>query len=316
MLYRHLGNSGLEVSESGIGTNNFGGRMNFRQSQAVILAALEAGINLFDTADIYSMGVSERYIGRALRSVTGGRRQAIVATKFGMKWADGPHGQGGSRLRVIEGVEGSLTRLQTDYIDLLQVHRWDPATPIEETLRALDDLVRAGKVRYIGCSNFTGWQIAESAWTARSLSLTPFVSAQPEYSLVVRDIEAEVLPACEKYGLGILPYFPLALGFLTGKYRRGEAPAATTRLGKLKAAADRRLTDANFDLLDRLEKFCASRGHTVQELAFAWLLGHRAVSSVIAGASTPEQVAQNARAIEWRLSADDMKAVDAAVKGP
>ncbi len=315
MLYRHLGNSGLEVSEAGIGTNNFGGRMNYRQSQAVIHAALDHGINLFDTADVYSMGVSERYIGRALRSASGGRQKAIVATKFGMKWADGPHGQGGSRQRIIEGVEASLTRLQTDYIDLYQVHRWDPATPVEETLRALDDLVRAGKVRYIGCSNFTGWQIVESAWTARTLHLTPFVSAQPEYSLVVRDIEAEVLPACEKYGLGILPYFPLALGFLTGKYQRGTPPPPDTRLGKLKAAADRRLTDVNFDLLGRLEKFCGAHGHTVQELAFAWLLGHRAVSSVIAGASTAEQVAQNAKAIEWRLSPDDMKAVEAAVKG-
>jgi aryl-alcohol dehydrogenase-like predicted oxidoreductase len=313
MLYRHLGNSGLEVSEAGIGTNNFGGRMNYRQSQAVIHAALDHGINLFDTADTYSMGVSERYIGRAF---SGGLRQkAIFATKFGMKWADGPHGQGGSRQRVTEGVEGSLARLQTDYIDLYQVHRWDPVTPVEETLRALDDLVRAGKVRYIGCSNFTGWQIVESAWTARVNHLTPFVSAQPEYSLVVRDIEAEVLPACEKYGLGILPYYPLAHGFLTGKYKRGEPPAASTRLGKLKAAADRRLTDVNFELLGRLEKFCAGRGHTVQELAFAWLLGRRAVSSVIAGASTPEQVEQNAKAIEWRLSPDDMKAVDAAVKG-
>jgi aryl-alcohol dehydrogenase-like predicted oxidoreductase len=314
MLYRHLGNSGLEVSEVGIGTNNFGGRMDYRQTQAVIHAALDAGINLFDTADIYSAGVSERYIGRALAG--GQRHRAVIATKFGMKWADGPHGQGGSRKRVTDGVEGSLTRLQTDYIDLFQMHRWDAATPIEETLRALDDLVKAGKVRYIGCSNFSGWQIVESAWTAKTLGLTPFVSAQPEYSLLVRDAEKEVFPACEKYGLGVLPYFPLAMGFLTGKYKRGTPPSPDTRLGKLPAvAAQRRLTDANFDVLERLEKFAGDRGHTVHELAFAGLLGRPVISSVIAGASTPEQVAQNAKAADWRLTADDMKAVEAALKG-
>lgn len=313
MLYRHLGNSGLEVSEVGMGTNNFGGRMNYRQTQAVVNAALDLGINLFDTADIYSMGVSERYIGRALAS--GLRHKAVVATKFGMKWADGPHGVGGSRKRVTDGVEGSLTRLQTDYIDLFQIHRWDPYTPIEETLRALDDLVRAGKVRYIGCSNFTGWQIVEAAWTAKVGGLTPFISAQPEYSLMVRDIEAEVMPACEKYGLGILPYFPLAMGFLTGKYKRGTPPPADTRLGKQPAAAQRRLTNEAFDKIERLEKFCEERGHVVQELAFAWLLARKAVSSVIAGASTPDQVALNTKASDWRLTGDDMKAVEAALKG-
>ncbi len=312
MLYRHLGNSGLEVSEIGIGTNNFGGRMDYRQTQAVVHAALDEGINLLDTADIYSAGVSERYIGRALAGGT--RHKALIATKFGMKWADGPHGQGGSRQRIIEAVNGSLERLQTDYIDLYQIHRWDPVTPIEETLRALDSLVRDGKVRYLGCSNFAAWQVAESAWTARTCSLTPFVSAQPEYSLIQRAPEAELLPACEKYGLGVLPYFPLASGVLTGKYMRGTPPPPGTRLGRGTAqAAQRWLSDRNFEVVERLTKFADSRGHTVHELAFAWLLGRKVVSSVIAGASTPEQVSQNAKAADWRMTVDDMKALDEAV---
>jgi aryl-alcohol dehydrogenase-like predicted oxidoreductase len=313
MQYRHLGNSGLEVSEVGIGTNNFGGRMNYRQTQAVVHAALDQGINLLDTADIYSMGVSERYIGRALAG--GLRHKAVIATKFGMKWADGPHGLGGSRKRVMDAVDGSLERLQTDYIDLYQMHRWDPATPIEETLRALDDLVKAGKVRYIGNSNYTAWQVVEAAWTSKTLGLAQFVSAQPEYSLLVRGPEAELLPACEKYGLGVLPYFPLAAGFLTGKYKRGTPPPPDTRLGKMPApAAQRRLADPNFDTLEKLTKFAGDRGHTMHELAFAWLLGRKAVSSVIAGASTPEQVADNAKTVAWRMTADDMKALDDAVK--
>ncbi len=313
MRYRHLGSSGLEVSEIGIGTNNFGGRMNYRQTQAVVHAAIDQGINLLDTADVYSAGVSERYIGRALAG--GLRHKAVIATKAGMKWADGPHGAGGSRNRIIDGVNASLERLNTDYIDLFQMHRWDAATPIEETLRTLDDLVKAGKIRYIGNSNYTAWQVVDAAWTARTNGLTQFVSAQPEYSLVVRTPEAELLPACEKYGLGVLPYFPLAAGVLTGKYKKGTPPPTDTRLGKGTAqAAQRWLTDRNYDMVDRLTKVAEGRGHTIHELAFAWLLGRSVVSSVIAGASTPEQVAQNAKATEWRMTPADMAAVDEALK--
>ena len=302
MKYRHLGNSGLEVSEIGIGTNNFGGRLEYQQSEVVVHAALDQGITLFDTADTYSHGQSEQHIGRALK---GRRDQAVIATKAGMKWADGPHGVGASRKRILDGAEASLRRLQTDYIDLFQVHRQDTATPIEETLGALDSLVRDGKVRYVGCSNYDSWRIVEAMWTSRTSHLTPYVSCQPEYSLVVRDIERDILPACESYGLGILPYFPLAMGFLTGKYRRGEPVPEGVRLALAPQAQPRRLTDANFDKLDKYEAFSKKHSRTVVELAFAWLLARKSVSSVIAGASNTAQVQQNAAACEWVLTPEE-----------
>ena len=312
MKFRHLGNSGLEVSEIGIGTNNFGGRLEYRESKAVVLAALDQGINLFDTANIYSHGVSEEYIGRALE---GRRHDAVIATKFGMRWSDGPHGQGGSRKHFMDSLEDSLRRLQTDYIDVYQIHMQDPATPIEETLRAFDDAVRDGKVRYIGCSNYDAWRIADAVRTSERLGLARFVSAQPEYSMVVRDIEADVLPACEYFGLGVLPYFPLAHGFLTGKYRKGEDVPPGTRLALSPQAQGKRLTDKNFDLLTRLDEFVSARGKTLAGLAFSWLLARPAVSSVIAGASNPEQVAQNAAACEWALSGEEMRELEALLTG-
>jgi aryl-alcohol dehydrogenase-like predicted oxidoreductase len=311
MKYRRLGASGLEVSEIGIGTNNFGGRLDAAQSAAVAHSALDAGINLFDTADVYSHGVSEEFLGKALK---GRRDKAVIATKFGMQWEEGPHGKGGSRKRVIDGVDGSLKRLGTDYIDLMQIHRQDPETPIDETLRALTDAITAGKVRYIGCSNYDAWRVADAMWASERYGLARFVSAQPEYSMLVRDIETELLPACESYGLGILPYFPLAHGFLTGKYKRGEPVPAGTRLALTPNAQGRRLTDDNFQVLDRLEEFVASRGKKLVDLAFAWLLAHKAVSSVIAGASNPEQVAQNASTSGWELSAREMAELSAALK--
>ncbi len=307
MKYRHLGASGLEVSETGIGTNNFGGRLDEGKSAAVVHAALNQGINLFDTANIYSHGVSEEYLGNALSDR---RSSALIATKFGMYWEDGPHGMGGSRKHIMDSLEGSLRRLRTDYVDLYQIHRQDPETPIDETLRALDDAVRQGKIRYIGCSNFDSWRIADAAWVSEHYGFTRFVSAQPEYSMLVRDIEAEILPACEHFGLGVLPYFPLAHGLLTGKYRRGEDVPEGTRLALTPAAQERRLTDQNFDVLDRLQAFVSSRDRTLVELAFAWLLGHQSVSSVIAGASNPDQVAQNAAAAEWVLTPDEMSELD------
>jgi aryl-alcohol dehydrogenase-like predicted oxidoreductase len=232
-----------------------------------------------------------------------------------MQWAEGPHGKGGSRKRIIDGLEGSLKRLETDYIDLFQVHRQDPETPIEETLRALDDAVRAGKVRYIGCSNYDAWRIADAAWASSHYGLARFVSCQPEYSMLVRDIEKEVLPACEHYGLGILPYFPLAHGFLTGKYRRGQPVPEGTRLALTPAAQGRRLTDTNFDILEKLEAFVKARRKTLVDLAFAWLLSRKAVSSVIAGASNADQVAQNAATSGWSLTPDEVKEVDKVLAG-
>lgn len=311
MKYRHLGASGLEVSVTGIGTNNFGGRLDEKQSAAVVHAALDYDINLFDTANIYTHGVSEEHLGKALK---GRRVGALVATKFGMQWEEGPHGKGGSRKHIMDSLEGSLKRLGTDYIDLYQIHRQDPETPVDETLRALDDAIRDGKVRYIGCSNFDAWRIADAMWQSEHYGLARFVSAQPEYSMVVRDVEEEIMPACEQYGLGILPYFPLAHGLLTGKYKRGQDVPEGTRLALTPAAQDRRLTDENFDVLDRLQAFVDARSKTLVELAFAWLLGHGAVSSVIAGASNPEQVAQNAAAADWELTAEEMSELDELLK--
>lgn len=304
MEYRYLGESGLKVSAIGLGTNNFGRRLDADATALVINHALDMGVNTIDTSNSYGNGYSEEYIGRALK---GKRDKAIIATKVSSAVGDGPNDGGNSRQHIMAAVEDSLRRLKTDYIDLYQIHWHDPHVPIEETLRALDDLVRQGKVRYVGCSNFTAWQVCEAAWTSRTLGIIEFASVQPRYSLMDREIEAELVPFCEKYGLGILPYYPLANGFLTGKYRRGQRAPDGTRL----AESDRGMfTDANFDLLERLEAFCAARGHTVLELAFAWLLANPAVSSVIAGATRVEQIIANARAASWQLTSYELAEVN------
>ena len=304
MEYRQLGRSGLQVSTVGLGTNNFGRRVDADGTAAVVNKALEMGINLFDTSNSYGAGQSEEYIGRALK---GKRHEALIATKVSSTVGDGPNQGGNSRQHIVTEVENSLRRLDTDYIDLYQIHWVDPNTPIEETLRALDDLVRQGKVRYIGCSNFKAWQICEAIWTSRSLGISPFVSVQPRYNIMDREIEAELVPFCDEYGMGILPYYPLANGFLTGKYRKGEPPPAGTRL----AEEDRNmLNDAKFDVLQGLEGFAEKRGHTVLELAFAWLLAKGSISSVIAGATKPEQVVSNTRAAGWRLTDADLAEID------
>lgn len=296
MEYRYLGKSGLKVSAIGLGTNNFGRRLDADETALVINHALDMGVNMIDTSNSYGDGYSEDYIGRAL---TGKRDKAIIATKVSSTVGDGPNDGGNSRQHIMAAVEDSLRRLRTDYIDLYQIHWHDPHVPIEETLRALDDLVRQGKVRYIGCSNFTAWQVCEAAWTSKTLGVAEFVSVQPRYSLMDREIEAELVPFCESYEVGILPYYPLANGFLTGKYRRGQNAPEGTRL----AESDRGMfTDANFDLLERLAAFCEARGHNVLELAFAWLLANSAVSSVIAGATRVEQIISNARASSWQLT--------------
>ena len=305
MEYRHLGRSGLQVSTIGLGTNNFGRRIDADGTARVIDQALEVGVNTIDTSNSYGGTLSEEYIGRALK---GKRADAIIATKVSSRMGEGPNQAGNSRQHITVEVENSLRRLRTDYIDLYQIHFTDADTPIEETLRALDDLVRQGKVRYTGCSNFMAWQVCEASWTSRSLGLTPFVSVQPAYSMLNRAIEAELVPFCIEYGVGILPYYPLANGFLTGKYRRGQPPPEGTRL----AENDRGMfTDANFDLLARLEDFAAERGRSLLDLAFAWLLANPAVSSVIAGATRPDQVVSNANAAGWNLDAEEKAEVDA-----
>lgn len=312
MDYRHLGRSGLQVSVVGLGCNNFGMRCDFDQSKAVVHQALEAGITLFDTADVYGgQGKSEEFLGKLLK---GNRQDVVIATKFGMKMGEGPHKSGGSRKYIMSAVEDSLRRLDTDYIDLYQMHRPDPDTPMEETLRALDDLVRSGKVRYIGNSNYAGWQAAEAHYVAKQANLTPFISAQNEYNLLDRRIEAELVPACNAYGLQILPFFPLASGFLTGKYRQGQDLPAGTRLANAGPMAARVLTDKNYEMLGKLEAFADARGKTMLDLAIGWLASLSHVGSVIAGATKPEQIDQNVAAGAWRLTAEELAEVDAISK--
>ncbi|PZQ64994.1 MAG: aldo/keto reductase [Phenylobacterium zucineum] len=304
MKVRRLGNSGLKVSVVGLGCNNFGMRIDAAQTEVVVNTAIDAGITLFDTADIYGGTKSEEFLGKAL----GKRRHEIVlATKFGMQVGGDPKKRGGSRKWIMQAVEDSLSRLGTDYIDLYQHHQPDGDTPVDETLRALDDLVTQGKVRYLGNSNYSGWQIADADWTAAGQSR--FVSAQNLYSLLERDVEREVLPACEHFGLGFLPFFPLASGLLSGKYKRGQAPAEGTRLQAWGARGQASLTDANFDQIEKLEQWAQARGHSILELAFAWLLGHPVVSSVIAGATTAEQVKTNAATAAWALTPDEVEEV-------
>ena len=306
MEYRQLGPSGLQVSSIGLGTNNFGGRIDAERSAAVVHQAVELGINFIDTANIYGRGLSEEHIGHAVKEI---RSQVLIATKVSGAMGEGPNSWGNSRYHIMEQVEASLRRLETDYIDLYQIHFTDPNTPIEETLRALDDLVHQGKVRYIGCSNFAAWQVCEAVWASKLLNITPFVSVQPEYNLLNWAIERELVPFCQAYNIGIIPFFPLANGFLTGKYRQGEEIPEGTRFAGNVGAQQRILTERNFAILSRLESFAAERGHPMVELAIAWLLGNSTVSSVIAGATRSEQVVANAKAADWLLTPEDMKEV-------
>jgi aryl-alcohol dehydrogenase-like predicted oxidoreductase len=306
MDYRRLGHSGLLVSEVGLGTNNFGTRLDEARGRDVLDQALDLGITFIDTADVYGKGASEALLGKLL----GPRRpQVVLATKVGMAMSASPYERGLSRRWIIHSAEGSLRRLGTDWIDLYQVHQPDPATPIEETLQALDDLVRAGKVRYAGYSNFAAWQLVDADWTARAGHLVRPVSAQDHYNLLVRDVERELLPAGRALGLGLIPYYPLESGFLTGKYREGHTPPGA-RLGESPRASDV-LTSANFARLARLGQFAEERHHSLLGLAFGWLLSNTEVASVIASASSAEQVRQNVQAVTWRLDASEMAAVGA-----
>jgi len=314
MTYRPLGTSGLMVSTVGLGCNNFGSRVDEDGTREVVNAALDAGITLFDTADSYggTPGRSEELLGRVL----GGRRPDVVlATKFGsdLHGANGVDwGIRGSRRYIRTAVEASLRRLGTDWIDLYQLHWPDPITPMEETLAALDEIVREGKVRYIGHSNLTAWQAVDADWIARTSGYTPFISAQNEYSLLNRAVEAEIVPACEHLGLGLLPYFPLASGLLTGKYQRGEAAPQGTRL----ASVPSRLEAADFDRIEALERFASERGITLLDVGIGGLAAQPAVASVIAGATRPEQVRANVAAGAWAPSAEDLAALDEAAPGP
>ena len=304
MAYRQLGDSGLTVSVVGLGGNNFGRRIGRDETRAVVEAAIDSGITLIDTADIY--GDSEDLLGEVL---AGRREQVVLATKFGKPMGDriaGPHEARGSRRYIRRAVESSLRRLRTDHIDLYQMHEPDERTPIEETLAALHELVLEGKVRYIGSSNFAGWQVAEAHHVAAREHLTPFISAQNGYSLLDRAVEAEVVPACLRYGVGVLPFFPLANGLLTGKYRRGaDAPAGSRLSGRLD-----RVDPADFDVVESLEKYAESRGLSLLQLAIGGLAAQRAVGSVIAGATKPEQVRANVEAGLWSPTAEDLAALD------
>jgi aryl-alcohol dehydrogenase-like predicted oxidoreductase len=308
MEIRNLGGSGLRVSAVGIGCNNFGQRLDVEGTRKVIHKALDLGITLFDTADVYgNRGGSETAMGQVL----GDRRKDIVlATKFGMPMDDVGVKKGAARRYIMQAVEDSLKRLQTDHIDLYQQHNYDPLTPIEETLRALEDLTRDGKVRYVGCSNLPAWRVVEAQLTAKAIHVHPFVSIQDEYSLVVRDLEKDLQPMAKAYNLGILPYFPLASGLLTGKYKRGNDAPAGTRFALVPRLRDRYVNDKNLGIVEKLAAFASERGHGMLELAFSWLASRSQVTSVIAGATKPEQVEQNAKAIEWKLTADEIAEID------
>ena len=306
MQFRNLGKSGLKVSSIGLGTNQFGGKVDINATKNIIAAALDVGVNLIDTADVYQEGRSEQYIGEALKDR---REQALIATKVFFKVGDGPNDLSASRQHILSGIDASLKRLKTDYIDLYQIHRWDSETPIEETMKALDDLVRAGKVRYIGASNFSGWQLTHANAIAELKGWTKFVSIQPHYHLFEREIEKELIPVCDYFSIGILPYFPLAGGFLTGKYMQGH-PAPEGSRGESSEYVQRYMTSENYAKLAALTSFAEERDHTINELAHAWLLSHPMVSSVISGATKVEHVKANAASSDWVLSSDDISTVN------
>ncbi len=308
MAYRTLGPSGLRVSLVGLGCNNFGAKLDLEATRAVVHQALDSGITLFDTADIYGgHGGSETQLGQILGE---GRKEIVLASKFGLAMADDGHHQGGSRRWIMTALEDSLRRLQTDWIDLYQLHMPDSLTPVEETLRALEDLVRQGKVRYVGCSNLPGWQVMEAHWTSVRDGISEFVCCQDEYNLLNRAIEAELLPAMARHGLGLLPFFPLASGLLTGKYARDAMPEGA-RLTDTPSFANRiYLTDRNWAIVEALTGFAEARGHSLLELAFAWLLARPETSSVIAGATRAEQITANVEAIGWTLTGEEMAEID------
>ena len=311
MEYRNLGRSGLQVSSIGLGTTNFGRRdMRLAESVAVVHEAVDAGINLIDTANTY--GPAEEYLGEACRGM---RDRVIIATKVSSPVGTGPNQQGASRSHILDQVHRSLKRLKTDYIDLYQLHRPDPQTPLEETLRALDDLVRDGKVRYIGCSNFAAWQVVRAIEGSSVLGLERMISTQSEYNILSRMPEKELVPACLEYGVGIMAYHPLDSGFLTGKYRRGQPSPDQSRLFHVRSIAETLLTGPRFDLIERLEAFATEHGHNLLELAIGWLLARPAVDCALIGTSRRGQMAANVAAAGWSLSKAEIQAIDELISG-
>jgi aryl-alcohol dehydrogenase-like predicted oxidoreductase len=310
MEYRQLGSSGLKVSVIGLGSNTFGVTAEEAGSIEVIETAIEHGLNYIDTADVYGIGSSETIIGKAIK---GRRHQLVIGTKVGVTMSDTPNDAGLSRGHIMTGVENSLRRLGTDYIDLYQAHCFDPATPIEETVRAFDDLVREGKLRYIGCSNWSAWQLAWGHGVQQTNGLAPWASVQPEWNFVNGLQDPHLLPACRELGVGIIPYMPLAAGALTGKYTRGEDPKPGTRLGD-RPRTRRVLGDRLFQLIEVLTPWAEARGHTLPELAIAWLIAHPEVSTVIVGARRAPQVLENLKAVDWKLTAAERDEVAALVE--
>ncbi|MCB0043390.1 MAG: aldo/keto reductase, partial [Caldilinea sp.] len=300
-----------QVSVIGLGTNQFGGKVDQAGVNEIIDGALDLGINFIDTADVYQQGRSETALGVALK---GKWERVVLATKAFFPTGDGPNDKGVSRYHLVNAVEASLRRLQSDHIDLYQMHRWDDATPIEETLRALDDLVRSGKVRYVGASNYMAWQLARANLLAEFNHWTPFVSIQNHYHMFEREQEREIIPFCNAHNVGILPFFPLAGGFLTGKYKRGEAAPAGSR-GENSPYVQKYMTDANYDKVEKMTAWAEERGHTMGELAHAWLLAQPSVSSVISGATKLSHVQANAKAADWALTAEEFAEVNGVLSG-
>ena len=308
MKYRNMGRTGLKVSAICLGTMVFGDQVNEETARAIVDTCWEAGVNFFDTADVYVQGRSEEVLGRLLK---GRRHQAVIATKVQGVMGQGPNDRGLSRAHIMQAVEASLRRLQTDYIDLYQPHWPDYDTPLEETLRALDDLVRQGKVRYIGCSNYPAWYLCKSLWISDVRNLARFDCAQPRYNLLDRAIEEELLPLCAEEGIGVIPYNPLAGGFLTGKYRRGEPPPEGTRFGRRKDLyVPRYWHDPNFDAVEKLVDAAQQHGKTPAQLALAWLLHNPVITAPIVGASRPSQLEETLQAVDMTLSEEELAACD------
>ncbi len=306
MEYRRLGNTGLHVSAIVLGCMTFGRDIDEAAARPIIQRALDAGINFFDTADVYGQGASEEIVGRALKDV---RDKIVLATKVFGKMGEAPNDQGASRYHIMNAIEASLRRLQTDHVDLYQIHRFDPSTPLEETLRALDDLVRAGKVRYIGCSNYAAWQVVRALRISDREHLVKFVSLQPRYNLLFREPENDLLPMCASEGLGVIPYSPLAGGFLTGKYARGAPIPPDTRLATAPFYQDIYVKDKNFRVVDALERYANKRGVPKEQLALAWVMAHPAVTAPIVGARTVAHLETALAALELHMTSEERETI-------
>jgi len=307
MEYRQLGNSGVRVSVIGMGTNRFGNKVTQEEVNTILDAAEELGVNFIDTADVYAGTESETTLGNALK---GRWDKFVLATKGFLPTGEGTNDRGASRYHLQNAVEASLKRLQTDHIDLYQVHRWDDHTPVEETMRTLDDLISAGKIRYIGASNYASWQLAKANLLAEFNHWTPFVSVQNHYHMMERSDEKEVLPYCVDAGVGYIPFFPLAGGFLTGKYKRGEAAPEGSR-GESSQYVQKYMTDTNYTVVEKLSAWAEERDHTMAELAQAWLLAQPGVCSVISGLTRLDHLKANAKSAEWSLTQDELAEVEA-----